>query len=181
MVDPIANDPTGTARAVIVEPGKSIRSSATPNIAPADMAEFAQRLFGQPLESDMQRLIKTVDNAIKSLAASNQRLLDVVLSGPAAAPDAFDGAIAYLADDAASDDKPAPGTKPAASAKLEDRIARIERLVEKVVGSTKPADATGTTTKPAADAKAKPASPADAKAVADADANVRPRKKTVWF
>lgn len=174
------NEPLEIVQPVITEPAKVRRARTVPEVGQNELAEFAQRLLGRPLETDMQRAFSLIERMHRDNIAVQHRLID----GFAAAPGAFDGAIAYLTGDDASDDKPAPGTKPAAAAKLEDRIARIERLVEKVVGSTKPADATGTATKPAADAKAKPASADDAKAVdakADAAAGAKPRKKIVWL
>lgn len=103
------------------------KSSTPPEAAQQELANFAKRFFGEPLETDTQRAIKALEKANEALAAI--------------ASDAFRGLQAGPAGD-----KPAP--KPARSNPDDDqtdaRISRLEKFIESLPAAAngKPATAT---------------------------------------
>lgn len=137
------------------------KSSTPPEAAQQELANFAKRFFGEPLETDTQRLIKALEKANDALAAIANSALNAPQS---AAPDAF-------ADvDAGITGAPKPERSKPADDRVDARLSRLEKFIESL-----PAAANGKPATTPADPRKAATAPADP--AADYVARERPKRR----
>lgn len=80
------NEPLEIVKPVITNPVKVRTTRTVPEVGQNDLAEFAQRLLGKPLESDMQRALTLAERQHADFAAVTHRLIDILAEAAPSMP-----------------------------------------------------------------------------------------------